>query len=507
MGDVFDNIMLLSDSYKARARRARAAASVARVQFAQCEEGRLARSVFASTRVCEHASTGPRRAHAAPSARRAVHARRAAQTSHWRQYPPGTTTVYSYFESRGGKFAEVTFFGLQYILKRYLTGVVVTAAKIDAAEKIINAHMGQGEMKHFNRAGWEHIVKKHGGRLPIVIKALPEGMTVPVKNVLMTVENTDPECFWLSNYLETLLVQVWYPMTVCTQSREQKKVLADYFQRTGCEVSSPFSLGFQLNDFGTRGVSSMETAALGGAAHLVNFLGSDNMPANVFAAHYYGAKGPAGFSIPAAEHSTITSWQRDGEVDAYRNMLTQYPTGTVAVVSDSYDIFNAVSNLWGGELKEMIVKRCAPRRERAPRARGAHALAHASALWRSREPRCRAAGGRPQRRPPRDPAGFGRPAQDRRAGARAARQGVRHDDKRQGVQGPPAMRACHPGRWRLVRITRRHPREHGQGQVGARTRRARRARRALARGHGGGTFALRSRCMLRAAHGLSLIHL
>ncbi|KAG8466739.1 hypothetical protein KFE25_008118 [Diacronema lutheri] len=294
MGDVFDNIMLLSDSYK---------------------------------------------------------------TSHWRQYPPGTTTVYSYFESRGGKFAEVTFFGLQYILKRYLTGVVVTAAKIDAAEKIINAHMGQGEMKHFNRAGWEHIVKKHGGRLPIVIKALPEGMTVPVKNVLMTVENTDPECFWLSNYLETLLVQVWYPMTVCTQSREQKKVLADYFQRTGCEVSSPFSLGFQLNDFGTRGVSSMETAALGGAAHLVNFLGSDNMPANVFAAHYYGAKGPAGFSIPAAEHSTITSWQRDGEVDAYRNMLTQYPTGTVAVVSDSYDIFNAVSNLWGGELKEMIVKR------------------------------------------------------------------------------------------------------------------------------------------------------
>ncbi|KAJ1617356.1 hypothetical protein T492DRAFT_917720, partial [Pavlovales sp. CCMP2436] len=104
------------------------------------------------------------------------------KTSHWRQYPQGTTTVYSYFESRGGKFPETTFFGLQYIIKRYLTGVVVTQAKIDTAAKIVNGHMGQGEMEHFNRAGWEHILKKHGGRLPIVIKALPEGMTVPTKN-------------------------------------------------------------------------------------------------------------------------------------------------------------------------------------------------------------------------------------------------------------------------------------------------------------------------------------
>jgi nicotinamide phosphoribosyltransferase len=243
------------------------------------------------------------------------------------------------------------------MMKRYLVGKIVTAAKIDEAEKIVNAHMGQGEMAHFNRAGWEHILHKHGGHLPIVIKALPEGMTAPAKNVLMTVVNTDPECYWLTNYLETLLVQVWYPMTVCTQSREQKKILAAYFEKTGCEVSSPFSLGFQLNDFGVRGVSSMETAAIGGAAHLVNFLGSDNMPASVLAMRYYGAKGPVGFSIPAAEHSTITSWTKAGEVEAYRNMLTQYPTGSVAVVSDSYDIFNAVSKLWGGELKSMVEQR------------------------------------------------------------------------------------------------------------------------------------------------------
>lgn len=183
MGDIFDNIMLLSDSYKV----GRAA-------------GLRPPGVYSAAGWDAHAAHS---LNVLPASRR-----RAAQTSHWRQYPPGTTTVYSYFESRGGKFPETTFFGLQYIMKRYLAGVVVTPAKIDAAEKLVNAHMGQGEMKHFNRAGWEHIYKKHGGRLPIVIKALPEGMTVPVKNVLMTVENTDPECFWLTNYLETLLVQV-----------------------------------------------------------------------------------------------------------------------------------------------------------------------------------------------------------------------------------------------------------------------------------------------------------
>jgi len=278
------------------------------------------------------------------------------KTSHWMQYPEGTEYVYSYFESRGGKFPEVTFFGLQYIIKRYLTGQVVTQAKIDAAEKIINGHMGQGEMLHFNRKGWEHILKKHGGRLPIVIKAVPEGMTVPNRNVLMTVVNTDPEAFWLTNYLETLLVQVWYPMTVATQSREMKKIITSYFEKTGTEVT-PLSIGFQLNDFGVRGVSSMETAALGGAGHLVNFLGSDNMPANILTMEYYNSKGPAGFSIPAAEHSTITSWGKSKEKEAYKNMLTKYPKGLVAVVSDSYDIYNAVSKLWGQELKSMIESR------------------------------------------------------------------------------------------------------------------------------------------------------
>lgn len=294
------------------------------------------------------------------------------KTSHWRQYPPNTTEVYSYFESRGGKYDEIVFFGLQYFIKRYLQGQVVTAAKIDAAEKVVNAHMGLGEMKHFNREGWEHILNKHGGKLPIIIKAAPEGMIVPVKNVLMTVVNTDPACFWLTNYLETMLVQVWYPMTVATQSRAQKKVILDYLIKTGTDVPNlpnelpvplkVVTVGYQLNDFGCRGVSSMETAAIGGAAHLVNFAGSDTMPGLCMAVDVYGLPLEAcvGTSVPAAEHSTITSWGRDGEKDAFKNMLTQYPEGLVAVVSDSYNIYEACEKLWGTELKELIMSRKSP---------------------------------------------------------------------------------------------------------------------------------------------------
>ena len=126
--------------------------------------------------------------------------------THYKQYPPGTQYVYSYFESRGGKWDEVCFFGLQYFMKRYLSGPVVTEEKIAQAKDFTVAHMGSAD--HFNEAGWRHILEKHGGCLPIKIKAVPEGTVVPAKNVLFTMENTDPACYWLTNYLETLLVQV-----------------------------------------------------------------------------------------------------------------------------------------------------------------------------------------------------------------------------------------------------------------------------------------------------------
>jgi nicotinamide phosphoribosyltransferase len=269
--------------------------------------------------------------------------------THWRQYPQGTEEVYSYFESRGGAYDEVVFFGLQYFIHEYLKGQVITKEKIDEAETFAKLHLGDAKL--FNREGWEYILNTYGGRLPVSIKAVPEGSVIPISNVLMTINNTDPKCFWLTNYLETLLVQVWYPTTVATLSRQMKKMILKHLKKTG----NPELIDFKLHDFGFRGVSSVESAAVGGAAHLVNFKGTDTIAGAILARDYYNEL-IAGFSIPASEHSTITSWGKDQEVDAMRNMLEAFKESPlVACVSDSYDIFNACANLWGDKLKENVL--------------------------------------------------------------------------------------------------------------------------------------------------------
>lgn len=274
--------------------------------------------------------------------------------SHYRQYPPDTTKVYSYFESRNGaKYDETVFFGLQYLLLEYLAGSVVTQEKIDEAEEIANAHMGPG---NFNREGWEYILNEHHGRLPVRIRAVPEGSVVNVSNALMTVENTDPKCFWLTSYLETMLVQTWYPSTVATQSRQMKKDLLRYLERTGGNALDS-GLEFMLHDFGYRGVTSQEQAALGSAAHLINFKGSDTLAAIPFLRKYYYESEMPAFSVPASEHSTMTAWTREREVKAYENMLDTYPEGIVSIVSDSYDIYRAVGNHFGKTLHDKVSNR------------------------------------------------------------------------------------------------------------------------------------------------------
>ncbi|KAL3852341.1 hypothetical protein ACJMK2_015998 [Sinanodonta woodiana] len=269
------------------------------------------------------------------------------KVTHHFQYPDNTTVVYSYFESRGGKFPSTVFFGLQYILKRWLIGPVVTKEKIQEAKELYSLHFGHD---HFNEEGWNYILEHHKGYLPLRIKSVPEGSLVPFKNVLFTVENTDPKCFWLTNYFETLLVQVWYPMTVATNSRYQKEIIAKYLDETADNMDG---LPFKLHDFGFRGSSSVESAGIGGCAHLVNFMGTDTIAGISTARRYYGCP-MAGFSIPAAEHSTITTWGKDGEYEAFKNMLTRFPKGLVACVSDSYNIWNACEKIWGEQLKDII---------------------------------------------------------------------------------------------------------------------------------------------------------
>ena len=270
------------------------------------------------------------------------------KASHWLQYPPNTDATFFYVESRGGLYDRTVFFGLQAILKEYLAKPI-SHADVDEARDLFAAH---GEP--FNESGWRYIVDHHGGLLPVRIRAVPEGSVVPTHQALVTIESTDPMAYWVPSYIETLLLRLWYPVTVATISWHAKQTIRQFLERTSDDPEG--QLPFKLHDFGARGVSSAESAALGGAAHLVNFMGTDTV-SGLMAAKAYYHEPMAGFSIPAAEHSTITSWGRENEVNAYRNMLRQFakPGAIVAVVSDSYDIFHAIREHWGKTLKQEVI--------------------------------------------------------------------------------------------------------------------------------------------------------
>ncbi|KTF83375.1 hypothetical protein cypCar_00022446 [Cyprinus carpio] len=308
------------------------------------------------------------------------------KVTHYKQYPPNTSKVYSYFECREKKteptklrkvkYDKTVFYGLQYILHRYLKGQVVTREKIQEAKEVYREHF-QDDV--FNEKGWNYILEKYNGHLPIEIKAVPEGSVIPRGNVLFTVVSTDPECYWLTNWVEeyismalisiiyqfgwigillmTILVQIWYPITVATNSREQKKILAKYLMETSGSLEG---LEYKLHDFGYRGVSSQETAGIGASAHLVNFKGTDTVAGICVIKKYYGTKDPVpGFSVPAAEHSTITAWGKDHEKDAFEHIIKQFPSVPVSIVSDSYDIYNACEKIWGEDLRGLIEMRSA----------------------------------------------------------------------------------------------------------------------------------------------------
>jgi nicotinamide phosphoribosyltransferase len=254
--------------------------------------------------------------------------------SHWLLYPEKLEKLQSYFESRtGAKWNTTVFFGLQYILLRYFSGQVVTQERIDQADQFYSSYFGSDKI--FNRAGWEYILKEHDGRLPVVIRALPEGTVVPVSTPMCVLENTDPNCAWLVNYLETVLVSaMWYPSTVATQSREIKKRIWSHVERSGGTLDH---VSWMAHDFGMRGSTSVESASLGGAAHLLSFFGSDNLVGDILLRNYYGGEGLVSGSIPASEHSTVTTWGAGNEDQFIKNALKNFPQGLLANVTDSYD--------------------------------------------------------------------------------------------------------------------------------------------------------------------------
>jgi nicotinamide phosphoribosyltransferase len=270
--------------------------------------------------------------------------------SHFLQYPPETRTLSAYVEARPGGFSDqVLFLGLQPFLLDYLDQPI-TRHHVEEAQDITRAHG-----LPFNRAGWDRIVSAHGGHLPLSIQALPEGMVVPTGVPLVQVENTDPALPWLTTFVETALLRaIWYPTTVATVSWRCRAIIRAGLLKTSDNVE--MQLPFKLHDFGARGVSSGESAGLGGMAHLVSFMGTDTMEGLLAARRYYAAD-MAGFSIPAAEHSTITAWGREREREAYANILKHFggEGSIVAVVSDSYDLDAAVGHLWGEDLHDAVL--------------------------------------------------------------------------------------------------------------------------------------------------------
>ncbi len=309
------------------------------------------------------------------------------KVSHFRQYPEGTTRVASYIEARKSAYAKefgeeynyALFFGLQAFLKDHLS-VPITQDDIDLAELLFEAH---GEP--FNKEGWQYILDTHDGKLPVEIKALPEGTVADIKIAMTSIINTDDNCEWLTSYVETALLRgVWYPTTVATQSRISKDIIGSLLEATS---DNPEVIDFMLHDFGARGVSSAESAALGGMGHLVNFMGTDTVSGLLAAMRYYDSeyeellaqtpdepkkamiqllkkmKGegrpiPA-FSVEASEHSTMTIKGPDGESDQIGrliNMAKSEDGKIVSIVADSYDYFDAVENLFGDRFKQDILE-------------------------------------------------------------------------------------------------------------------------------------------------------
>lgn len=257
---------------------------------------------------------------------------------HLRMYKPGTTKIYSYLCARSTKKEkQALFFGLQPYLKLLERGV----SKSDAEEffsyftEILGSKPPQDIVDKINA-----LVTL--GYIPLEIKAVPEGTFLDNKNVLATVTNTHPEFYWVVGFFESLLLKVWNTTSVATLSHKFKRLVTEFTRETS---DSEFLLPFLVHDFGYRGVSSEATAELSGASHLVNFAGTDTIPAVKFVKENYGATGLVGASVPASEHSIHCSFgptERD-ELDYINNMLDLNPTGIVSVVSDAYDYWRMLT--------------------------------------------------------------------------------------------------------------------------------------------------------------------
>lgn len=282
--------------------------------------------------------------------------------SHYRQYPEGTSKIYSNLTPRKSRFSEITgvvFFGLQYYLLQYLIKEWnelffnrPKAQVLKEYQRMMDCTLGKGAIST------DHISQLHDlGYMPLKIKALPEGTVSPIGVPVMTITNTVDHAYWLVNFLETSLsYSIWQIITSATIAFEYRKLLTNFAMET---VGEDSFVTWQGHDFALRGLSSLESGALSGAGHLLSFTGTDTIPAISFLEQYYGAdveKELVGASVPATEHSVMCMGTKDDEIGTFKRLLDLYPTGILSVVSDTWDLWKVCTE-YLPQLKEQIMAR------------------------------------------------------------------------------------------------------------------------------------------------------
>lgn len=285
------------------------------------------------------------------------------KADHRRQYPDGTTLVYSNWTPRKSRIEgvdEVVFFGLQYFIKKYIIedfeNDFFKKPKAEVVKKYsrrLNNYLGPNEI------GTAHIEALHDlGYIPMVFKALPEGAAVPIRVPMFTMYNTLPEFFWLTNYFETLLsAVVWLPCNSATIARQYRKILDKYAEETS---SAPEFVDWQAHDFSMRGMGGIEAALTSSAGHLLSFTGTDTIPAIDFLEDYYNADSDTGLiagSVPATEHSVMCMGTTEGEYETFKRLICDvYPKGIVSIVSDTWDLWKVLTD-YLPRLKDKITSR------------------------------------------------------------------------------------------------------------------------------------------------------
>lgn len=270
--------------------------------------------------------------------------------SHGPVLPAGTNGYYSYGEARVPDLEQFVVAGIKRYVDRYLSQPL-RQQDVMEAEDFANDH---GEP--FDRGLWNAVVSVYNGYIPVRISAQLEGSVVRGSTPVYAVEAYDNFAS-LASFIETELQRaVWYPSTIATLGLQAKRIIRKHLEQTGGDVNAA---NFMLHDFGARGVSSEESAQIGGGAHLMNFYGTDTMTAARDIMELYGDEMP-GFSVPATEHSIQCAYGNQDQKRYIRAVLDRYMVkgGIVSIVLDGYDIYRDTQMLVDEFAEEIIASGC-----------------------------------------------------------------------------------------------------------------------------------------------------